>query len=377
MLKPKFFIDRFVTPIESYYGLNSTKAVTAIRNTKSAILTINSLTKLPHFDQFMAYLQCDASLVIESPFIGEPTKEEVFKVLEKLETFQPDVIYAVGGGSIIDGAKIMSFFLEHGNLEYDEYERSFPPDVLNKIDLYAVPTTCGTGSEVSSSAILKDSQKKRAIVTHDFLPKAFFLDPGFLITLPEAVKIETAADAMTHAIEGFVSTIDNPLMNVFAVNALSLIRTNLFKSLENPSDTDALLNLQMAATFAGYVQNHCLVGLCHAISHALGTFGYSHGYLNLSLINSIITFNCKQDNTKNKYQQLFNDAGFKSINDAQNFLVLLQSALNRKKPEKKQITEMIQEDILQEIIDDKLTEVNPVKPELSDISKIIISAYED
>ena len=377
MLKPRFFIDRFVTPFESYYGLHCTKAVTAIRNAKTLVLTSNSLTGQPHFDKFISYLQSDDSLIITSPFAAEPIKQEIFNVLKQVEEFQPDVIIAVGGGSIIDGAKMIIFFYEHGNMSHEDYERSFPADLLNKIDFYAIPTTCGTGSEVSSSAIMKDKGKKRAIVTHDFLPKAFFLDPGFLTALPESIKIETATDAMTHAIEGYVSTINNPVMNVFATNAISLIRANLLPSLEDPADTDALLNLQMAATFAGYVQNHCLVGLCHSISHAIGKFGISHGNLNLNLINHVIEYNSTDDGTRKKYRKLFTASGFGSTGEARQFFESLQKHLKRKEPSPAMVNDMTHDDLIAEILGDKLTEINPVTPDADAIKNIIRNAYEN
>ena len=375
MLKPRFLLDRFVTPAESYYGPDSIKAVTAIRNTRTFIVTIDSLVKSSHFERLISFLRCDEHRIVSSPFAAEPTKEELVKVLVEVEEFQPDVLIAVGGGSILDGGKLIRFFYEHGDLAPSEYERTFPPGLLNKLQFYAVPTTCGTGSEVSSSAILKEDQKKRIIVTHDFLPNAFILDPGFLYSLPESIKIETAADALTHAIEGYVSRISHPLMDVFAVDAVRLIRENLIRSIDQPDDPEFLLNLQIAATLAGFVQNHCLVGVCHAISHALGKFGISHGYLNLALLNDVIDLNSRDENVRKRYNKLSATTGFCSIDEMQDFISGIKQSISKEISLVVEGEDLVSDSIIQEIMGDKLTFVNPVSPDATDIKNIIERFY--
>ena len=133
----------------------------------------------------------------------------------------------------------------------------------------------------------------------------------------------------------------------------------------------------MAATFAGYVQNHCLVGVCHSISHALGKLGMSHGNLNLNLINHVIEYNSNEPSVRDKYHQLFKNSGFGSTDEALKFFEWMLSNLKKKGPEPNVINDMLTDDLITEILEDKLTDVNPVKPDADAIKRIIKNAYEN
>ncbi len=376
MLKPRFYLHRFLNAHESFYGDGCVKALSAVRNAKTLIITTKSVFKLEYFKKLLSFVKSEEYKVVVSPFKGEPRKDEVFEALKVVEDFQPDVIVAVGGGSIIDGAKLIWYFYEKGNVSKNIYERIQSPGTLSRVDFYAVPTTCGTGSEVSSAAILTDDNKKIPVVTHDFLPKAFMLDPNLLISLPQDIKIETAIDALTHTVEGYVSNISNPLMDVFSVSALSLIRNNIFESINNVENKEFLLNLQMAAMLAGLVQNHCLVGLCHSISHALGRFNVSHGFLNMCMISNVIKFNSHDESIEKKYQKLFTEAGFSSLDQGLEFVESLKQLSSKKLSDFIDLNDLSAKEVIDEILGDKLTESNPVMPTEVDIKNIIERAYE-
>ncbi len=376
MLNPRFPFMRFLNAGESFYGEGSVKALSAIRNTKTLIVTTKSVAAQEYFKTLTGFIRSDELLVMVSPFKGEPKKAEIFKALAEFEGFQPDVVVAIGGGSIIDGAKLLWYFYEKGDLGRDEYERVSSPGSLSRLDFYAVPTTCGTGSEVSSSAVLNDEHGKIPVVCHDFLPKAFFLDPNLLTTLPIRLRIETSVDALTHAGEGYVSKIDNPLMDIFAVNALSIIRQNIFASIKEPEDKDLLLNLQIGAMLAGLVQNHCLVGLGHSISHAIGGLGLSHGLLNMFFFKQVVAFNSRDEAARLKYGELFEKAGFSSLAEGVEFIDGLKDIYSASLGDYIGKDKVLDASVLGEIESDRLTAFNPLMPTRDDIKDIIEKTYE-
>ncbi len=375
MLRPRIWVNRFVTSSDSYYGSDCIKALTSLRNANTLIIVSRSVRKEEHFENLLKYIKADDCRVMPSPFHGEPTRGEVFDALGHVEEFQPDAIIAIGGGSVLDGAKLIAYFYEKGDVSEELYSRIQPPDALKRIAFYAIPTTCGTGSEVSSSAVLDVGGRKVPVVTHSFLPKAYFLDPHFLTSLPANVKIETAVDAFTHAVEGYTSKLDNPLMDIFAVNSLRLIRENLLDSIDSRENTDLLLDLQMASMFAGFVQNHCLVGLCHAISHAVSRYNPGHGYLNMCFIDSVIKFNKSDGETRARYERLFNLAGFSDLDEVRDFLKTVRTIHKKKISNLIGVDDLLSDDVVDEIINDKLTRVNPIIPEPDDVRRIIGESF--
>ena len=376
MLKQKLLLQRFITPQEGYYGKDCIKGIRAIKSVRSLIIVPKVIYDLNLFNIFLSHIKAQETCVIVSPFQFEPTIQEVRDVLGKVEKFQPDTIFALGGGSIIDGAKLIAFFMENWDSLDKNFESLGRKGNIKYIDIYAIPTTCGTGSEVSSSAILSRNGKKFPFVNTDFLPKAFFLDPSFLETLPPSIIAEGAIDAMTHSIEGFLSPITNPLMDSFAITSVQLLRKNLFETLKHSSDKDRILNLQIGALLAGYVQNHCLVGLTHSISHALSKFNISHGLINLLVLKEVLVFNLTDNNTKNKLQGFIDSSGFLSISDFFNFL---QEIKNVRKIELKELLtkeDLSDESLIQDILEDPLTKFNPVSPNKTDLFNILMRSYE-
>lgn len=190
-----------------------------------------------------------------------------------------DSIIAVGGGSAIDTAKAVNILVSEGGDDIAAYsgagiiKRALKP-------FFVVPTTAGTGSEVTAVAVISDTEKhvKLPFTSSFLLPNAAIIDPRMTLTLPPHITAATAMDAMTHATEAFTCMAKNPLSDAYATAAISKISNNLLRVMEKPKDTDARLELAQASTMAGIAFSNSMVGLVHSLGHATGAlFHLPHG----------------------------------------------------------------------------------------------------
>jgi len=227
-----------------------------------------------------------------------------------------DSLVAVGGGSVIDTAKVANALFVHGG-EVLDYEGIYQ---LPRTDGYegaplplkplaCVPTTAGTGSEVSFGAVIRDPEQNAKISFGDFpfFPNVAILDPEATRTLPAAIAAATGMDAMTHAIEGYTSTEWSAHGDAFATAALRLIRDNLAAAVEDTSNEDARGNMLLAAAMAivpGAAGNVAL-GATHSMSHPCGgRFGVAHGVANSINLPHVIRFNAGDDATAERYRDI-------------------------------------------------------------------------
>lgn len=191
-------------------------------------------------------------------------------------------IIVVGGGSSMDTAKAVNILLSLGGDLVEDYSGSQTlPRPLNP--LIAIPTTAGTGSEVTSSAVILDQDGHRKISFFDnFLrPSLALLDPELTFTVPPKVTAMTGMDALTHSIEAYTSLQANPMSDALAMKAIKLIRNNLLAAVRNGSDMEARSNMLIAANMAGVAFDHAMVGVVHSMSHAAGGLaGIPHGLAN-------------------------------------------------------------------------------------------------
>lgn len=201
-----------------------------------------------------------------------------------------DLILAVGGGSVLDTAKFVSVLSTHGGSAKD-YEGGFMvPGPC--IPIIAIPTTVGTGSEVTFVAVAKDRESglKLAIASPYIYPRMAILDPEMVATLPAHLIAYTGMDALTHAIEAYVSTENQPFSDALALKATEMIYDNLVAAVEK--DSDALAKMQIAATMAGIAFTNAPVGATHAISHTVGAlFNVHHGLANAIALPYVMQFN--------------------------------------------------------------------------------------
>jgi alcohol dehydrogenase class IV len=247
---------------------------------------------------------------------GEPTLDSVRGLVRELTPYGPDWIVAIGGGSVMDAAKLAWVLYECPGTSTDEWTRAFRVAGLRgKARFAAVPTTSGTGSEVSSSAVYFDplTSRKNLVISHELLPDVIILDPRLAVSVPRDAAAAAAMDALAHAIEGYASRLENVLMDGQAETAIRLIFEYLPRSIESPGDLDARLQLMLAALFAGWVQNFKVPGIGHAVAHQLARFGAGHGLACSMTLPPSILFNAEDDKPRQKYLRLGNVIGADSI----------------------------------------------------------------
>jgi len=249
---------------------------------------------------------------------GEPRLSTINGVLAELVEFNPDWIVAVGGGSVIDCAKLAWAFYEHPDADLSRITRpNGLPALRGKARLVAAPTTAGTGSEVSSAALFIDDAtgSKRYVVSNDFLPDVAVLDPTLAVSAPAAVTAISGLDALTHAVEGYVSRFSNPFIDMHAETAVRKIFTYLKKCIEYPEDLEMRLQMMQAALLAGWVQNLKIPGIAHAVAHQLGQFNVPHGLACGCLLPVAIRVNSEIVSVAAKYTSLANVLGLETAEE--------------------------------------------------------------
>ncbi|AOA57634.1 iron-containing alcohol dehydrogenase [Acinetobacter larvae] len=205
--------------------------------------------------------------------------ETVRAAADHYREHQCDAIIAVGGGSVIDTSKATNILVSEGGDDLLRYSGSHNlPKPLKP--LFVIPTTSGTGSEVTMVAVVSDNQKnvKLPFASYYLMPNAAILDPRMTQTLPPHLTAMTAMDALTHSIESYTGLAANPMSDAYATAAIEKIANNLFKVLDNPKDSDGRLALAQASTMAGIAFSNSMVALVHSLGHALGAVAHlPHG----------------------------------------------------------------------------------------------------
>jgi|LakMenEpi03Aug12_release.lakeMendotaPanAssembly.Ray.scaffolds.fasta_scaffold171859_2 alcohol dehydrogenase len=244
---------------------------------------------------------------IKKSWGGEPELNMLTGSLLQLELFKPDVIIAVGGGSVIDGAKLLRAFYEFPFLNI--YTRSF--NMLNfNTQFILIPTTIGSGAEISSASVLYNQEQKTKdfFISHSFIPEIVILDPRFILDAPDEILFSSMLDAISHIVEGYVSLLENPIVDIYAEKALQIIVEN-WKIFKTTRTFESAQNLQFASVLAGLVQNHCIVGAAHGLAHQLSSYGFSHSSAISIVLKAVVNKNSSSLDVKKKYEKLANACG--------------------------------------------------------------------
>ena len=247
--------------------------------------------------------------------IGEPKESDIKDLASKLIDFSPKQILAIGGGSTIDTAKLAWLIYEKPDFQLDDFGTSIQDlGLRKKASFIAIPTTFGSGSEASSAvAFTRNNEiKKTILVSHDFLPDKVILDPALGSSANSAILFPSAFDALTHAIEGYVSIVDNQFLNPMAIMVIKEILETLNNIRNENTDIKVLEALCYSAYYAGIIQNHCSVGLTHSFAHQLTNYGVSHGTGNAMFLNTVMEYNSTRSK---KYKVLAEEIGFNSVKD--------------------------------------------------------------
>ena len=236
--------------------------------------------------------EAGVSAAVFDEVMPDPEESIVAAVVAAYQAADCDGLLAVGGGSSLDVAKAAGVVISNGgNVAdyegFDAFENDLPP-------LYAVPTTVGTGSEVTFAAVitLPSQQFKMSILSTRLAPRAAFLDPNMLSTLPPHVVAHSGMDALTHAVEGMTSPLSTPFTNAFNLHAIRLINENLRAAVANSGDMAAIGSMQYAACIAGVGFAHSRLGIVHAMAHPVGAYHHlPHGLSNALLLPHCLDFN--------------------------------------------------------------------------------------
>ena len=342
----------------------------------------------------------------------DPTISTINQAMAVLRPFEPDVIIALGGGSPMDAAKIMWLMYEQPDTNFEDIAMRFMdirkricaiPDLGKKAIMVAIPTTSGTGSEVTPFSIITDeeAQVKYAIADYALTPNMAIVDPNFVDSMPKGLTSASGIDALVHSIEAYVSCMATNFTNSNALEAIKLVFKYLERSYTNgASDPIAREKMHYAATIAGMAFSNSFLGLCHSMAHKLGAmYHVPHGVANALLIRQIMKFNAsdapkkqatfpqyKFPNAKVKFGQIADELNLGGKNDDEKVELLinavdtLMKAINLPNSIKDfGVDEKTFMDNLDELVelayDDQCTGANPVYPLLADIKQIYIDAY--
>jgi 1-propanol dehydrogenase len=226
--------------------------------------------------------------------IPDPTIQVVGSGLCMMYQVKPDIVIGFGGGSAIDTAKGIIYF-------------SMIKELVKKPLFITVPTTSGTGSEVTSASVITDpdNKSKHLISSDEILPDVAILDPSLTLSVPQVVTANTGMDVLTHALEAYVATGANVFSDAMAEKSVELLLKSLLGCYQDGNDLKARTRMQEASTLAGIAFNTAGLGVNHSIAHQLGgTFHIPHGLANAILLNHVIEYNCTSREIMNKYAAL-------------------------------------------------------------------------
>ena len=412
--KRKVNMQWFKIPPKIYFEAGSIKYLSDMKGiSKAFIVTDKSMVDLGYVDKVIYQLEKRDNQVhyeIFSDVESDPSFDTIDRGVEAMGSFEPDVIIALGGGSAIDAAKGMWLFYEHPDVDKEGLKLKFLdirkrtykyPKLGLKASFVAIPTTSGTGSEVTNFAVITDKHNnvKYPFADYELTPDVAIIDPNFVMTLPKVLTADTGMDVLTHAIEAYVSNMASDFTDGLAEKAGELIRQYLITAYEHGDDKLAREKVHNASTIAGMAFTNAFLGINHSLAHKLGAeFHISHGRCNAILLPYVIRYNSMEP-TKfvsfPKYEHFIADEKYANFakkiglefNTTQEGIDALIDMVNDLL-EKLEIPKSFKEygideaiymskvdDLANKAFEDQCTTANPRLPLVSELKKILIDAY--
>ena len=404
----------FKVPEKIYFEAGSIQYLEKMPDIERAfIVTDESMVKLGYVDKILYHLRKREHYVHSEIFENvesDPSFDTIMKGVEAMKMFNPDVIIALGGGSPIDAAKGMWLFYEHPEADpeglrlkfMDIRKRTYKfPKLGTKCKMVAIPTTSGTGSEVTSFAVITDKKqnKKYPLADYELTPDVAIVDPDLVMSLPKTVTADTGMDVLTHAIEAYVSNMASDYTDGLAEKATELVVKYLQRAYDNGDDREAREKMHNASTIAGMAFTNAFLGINHSLAHKLGAeFHMAHGRINAILLPYVIKYNSSKPTkfvsfpkyeyfiADEKYYELAKKVGLKAETKEEGINSLIEKIkeLNEHMNIPKSFKEagIDEQEFLSKVdmladrsFEDQCTTANPRVPLVSELKQILLDSY--
>ena len=404
----------FKVPEKIYFEAGSIQYLEKMPDISRAfIVTDPSMVELGYVDKILYYLRKRKEYVhseIFSDVESDPSFDTIHRGVKLMQEFKPDVVIALGGGSPIDAAKGMWLFYEHPEADPEGMKLKFMdirkrtykfPKLGIKSKMVAIPTTSGTGSEVTSFAVItdKNQNKKYPLADYELTPDVAIVDPDLVMSLPKTITADTGMDVLTHAIESYVSNMASDYTDGLAEKAVELVFKNIREAYNNGSNKEAREKMHNASTIAGMAFTNAFLGINHSLAHKIGAeFHLPHGRINAILLPYVIRYNSQMP-TKfvsfPKYEYFIADQKYADLSRRMNFpaytneegvnsLIEVIKKLNNDLNIPKSFKEagideqefLAKVDILADrAFEDQCTTANPRLPLVSELKQILLDSY--
>ncbi|MBU3098170.1 MULTISPECIES: 1-propanol dehydrogenase PduQ [Clostridium] len=388
-------MKKFSCRTQVFFGEGSLKRLSQLDCRKAFIVTDPFMVKSGVINKITDEIsKGNVEYIVFSDIIPDPSIEIVAKGIEVMMKFNPDVVIALGGGSAIDAAKAICDF--NSKLKAN---RNSNMESNKKIKLIAIPTTSGTGSEVTSISVITDKNKniKYPLISEELQPDEAILVAELVCTVPDFITADTGMDVLTHDIEAFVSTRATDYTDALAEKSIKLVFQNLINAYKDGNNLEARTKMHNASCIAGIAFNNASLGLNHGMAHIIGAkFHVSHGRANAILLPYVIEFNSdiKDFNSSEytyaakRYSEIAKILGLPSSNVYQgvksliiainmilkelNITTSLKETGIREEDFKREVSEMASI-----AIEDRCTQTNPRVPRLEEIITLFNKVYHN
>ncbi len=404
----------FKIPEKIYFEAGSIQYLEKMPDIERAfIVTDEGMVKLGYIDRILYHLrkrQKHVHCQIFSEVESDPSFDTIKKGLEEMQNFKPDVIIALGGGSPIDAAKGMWLFYENPDADVEGLKLKFMdirkrtykfPKLGTKCKMVAIPTTSGTGSEVTSFAVITDKEKnkKYPLADYELTPDVAIVDPDLVMSLPKSVTADTGMDVLTHSIEAYVSNMASDYTDGLAEKAAELVIKYLEIAYNDGSNKIAREKMHNSSTIAGMAFTNAFLGVNHSLAHKIGAeFHLPHGRINAILLPYVIKYNSSKPSkfvsfpkyeyfiADEKYYELAKKLGLKADSKEEGISSLIQKIKQLNKnlniPESLQKAGIDEQQFLAKVdmladraFEDQCTTANPRLPLVSELKQILLDAY--
>lgn len=369
---------------ETFHGVGAIEELKNLKGNRAIIVCgKNSVKKSGVLDNALDYLK-EAGIETEvfSGVEGDPSINTVLQGAESFTKFQPDWIIGLGGCSSIDAAKMMWTFYEYPELTFEDVIKPFNiPALRQKARFVAIPTTSGTGTEMTGLAVITDNEKgvKYPVVSYELTPDVAIIDGNLCKIMSDRITANTGLDALTHSIEAYVSNIEDNYADVLSKGSMEMIFDNLRTAVAEPENLTVRQNMHDASAMAGFAFTNSWLGIAHSLAHQLGgMYHIPHGVANVIVLPNVIRFNSK---ATNRFEDLATVIGKQTAEDLAQEVETLRADINVIGSVKdfgvseEEWTKNLKY-IANNSFADPCTGFNPRKPTVDELEQIFQACYE-